>query len=118
MTEVLGWLSSIVLLATIVQQIWTQWRERSTRGVSKWLFVGQTAASAGFTAYSWLVHNWVFVVTNALLLLSAVLGCVLTLRFRSASARSPAPSVHRDFEARRRPEALALPKNVAPSTGE
>lgn len=117
MQDALGWFSSIVLLATIVQQIWTQWRERSTRGVSKWLFVGQTTASAGFTAYSWLVHNWVFVVTNALLLVSAIVGCVMTLRFKAAGAkRSPAQS-----EAGERPrarEALALPKNAAPSTGE
>lgn len=82
MTEVLGWLSSLILLVTIVQQIWTQWRERSTKGVSKWLFVGQTAASAGFTLYSWLVGDWVFVVTNFLLLVSAVVGWLLTLSFR------------------------------------
>lgn len=82
MTDLLGWLSSFILLVTIVQQIWTQWRERSTKGVSKWLFIGQTAASAGFTVYSWLVGNWVFVVTNSLLLASAIVGCLLTWSFR------------------------------------
>jgi MtN3 and saliva related transmembrane protein len=88
MTELLGWLSSCILLVTIIQQIWTQWRERSTKGVSKWLFVGQTAASAGFTVYSWLVQNWVFVVTNSLLLASAIVGCSLTWSFRRGAGAS------------------------------
>jgi MtN3 and saliva related transmembrane protein len=78
MTEALGWASSIVLLATIVQQIVKQWREGSARGVSKWLFVGQTSASLGFTVYSALLQNWVFTVTNALLLVSAIAGMVIT----------------------------------------
>lgn len=70
----LGWSASALLLATLGRQIWVQWRERSTQGVSGLLFTGQMLASLGFTAYSWLLHNWVFVVTNAALLLTAVLG--------------------------------------------
>jgi uncharacterized protein with PQ loop repeat len=92
MADVLGWLSSVVLLSTLTQQIWTQWRERSTRGVSKWLFVGQTAASVGFTIYSWMVGNWVFVVTNALILVSAIVGALLNYRFRSRPSTAPAAS--------------------------
>jgi uncharacterized protein with PQ loop repeat len=80
MTELIGWLSSLVLLATIVQQIRTQLKERSTRGVSRWLFVGQTAASVGFTVYSILVENWVFTVTNSLLLLAGLTGWFMTAR--------------------------------------
>jgi uncharacterized protein with PQ loop repeat len=91
MTEWIGWLSSLVLLATIVQQLRKQWQERSSRGVSKWLFVGQTTASFGFTWYSILLGNWVFVITNAALLVSALVGCALTLRFqRHAPAREGA----------------------------
>jgi len=82
MTDALGWASSIVLLATIVQQIVKQWQEGSARGVSKWLFVGQTSASLGFTVYSALLRNWVFTVTNALLLVSAIAGMVLTFHFK------------------------------------
>lgn len=83
MVELLGWVSSLVLLATIVGQIAKQWRARSAQGVSRWLFVGQTVASAGFTAYSALVGNWVFTITNALLLVSALIGCAMTLYFRA-----------------------------------
>lgn len=87
MTEAIGWGSSIVLLATIVQQVSKQWQERSARGVSKWLFVGQALASLGFTLYSVLVRNWVFTITNALLLLSALVGMALTLHFKRRGAR-------------------------------
>jgi uncharacterized protein with PQ loop repeat len=80
--EFIGWLSSLILVVTILTQITKQWRARSGEGVSTWLFVGQIAASAGFTAYSVLQHNWVFIVTNSLMLASAVLGGVITWRFK------------------------------------
>lgn len=70
----LGWAASAVLLMTLGRQVYVQWRERSTEGLSSWLFVGQVTASAGFTVYSWLVGNWVFVVTNVALLLTALVG--------------------------------------------
>lgn len=85
MIEAIGWLSSLVLLTTIVAQLRKQWTDRSAKGVSKWLFVGQTVASLGFTVYSALVRNWVFVVTNGLMLASALFGCFLTLRFAKKS---------------------------------
>ena len=50
--------------------------------VSRWLFVGQVAASAGFALYSWLLSNWVFLVTNLALLLTALAGEVIYLRNR------------------------------------
>jgi MtN3 and saliva related transmembrane protein len=73
-TEALGWISSLILVLTIGKQVYKQWHDESSQGVSKWLFIGQIAASTGFTIYSWLLNNWVFVVTNFLMLLSAVTG--------------------------------------------
>jgi MtN3 and saliva related transmembrane protein len=90
-TEFLGWLSSAILLATLFRQVLKQWRERRIEGVSRWLFIGQTTASAGFTAYSLLVRNWVFVVTNALILVSAISGLLINRHLRrDAEGRSPA----------------------------
>jgi MtN3 and saliva related transmembrane protein len=74
MTELTGWVPATVLLATRSRQVYTQWRDGTSQGVSKWLFIGQLAASSGFVLYSWLLGNWVFVVTNALMLLTAGLG--------------------------------------------
>jgi MtN3 and saliva related transmembrane protein len=87
MTEVIGWFSSFVLVLTIGKQVHKQWRSGSSEGVSKWLFVGQITASAGFTLYSVLVRNWVFVVTNALLLVSAIVGGLIVLKHRRVHRR-------------------------------
>lgn len=87
MTEVIGWVSSCILLLTIGKQVYKQWQEGSSEGVSKWLFVGQLAASLGFSIYSWLVGNWVFVVTNVLMLLNGVLGLLIVLRHRRRERR-------------------------------
>jgi len=82
LTEAVGWVSSCILVLTIAKQVYKQWQEGSSEGVSKWLFVGQMAASLGFTVYSWLVSNWVFVVTNALMLVNGLLGLLIVIRHR------------------------------------
>jgi MtN3 and saliva related transmembrane protein len=87
MTELLGWFSSLVLLTTIISQITRQWREGSGKGVSRWLFAGQSAASLGFTAYSALLHNWVFTLTNGALFISGIVGLLVTVHFK----RHPRP---------------------------
>lgn len=83
MEDVVGWSSSFVLMLTIGSQVVKQLREKNSAGVSHWLYVGQIAASLGFTVYSALLHNLVFVVTNSLLLVSAVVGLVVTIRHES-----------------------------------
>ena len=83
--DLVGWTASAILIATLARQIHTQWKDPDPSGVSKWLFVGQTAASVGFIAYSWLLHNWVFIVTNTLILLTALVGeAVIWHKRRSA----------------------------------
>jgi uncharacterized protein with PQ loop repeat len=82
MTEVVGWVSSCILVLTIAKQVYKQWQEDSSEGVSKWLFIGQMAASLGFTIYSWLVNNWVFVVTNSLMLLNGLAGLAIVIHHR------------------------------------
>jgi len=86
-TEAVGWISSGILVLTIAKQVYKQWQEGSSEGVSKWLFVGQMAASLGFTIYSWLVSNWVFVVTNALMLCNGLLGLLIVLHHRRRERR-------------------------------
>jgi MtN3 and saliva related transmembrane protein len=92
--QAIGWVSSLILVLTIGHQVRKQWREGSTEGVSKWLFLGQTAASIGFTIYSWLVRDWVFVVTNALMMVNGLLGCAILFynRRRARRRSSPAPA--------------------------
>ena len=85
----IGWVSSLVLLLTLGQQVRRQWVSGDSRGVSTWLFVGQTAASVGFSTYSFLLENWVFLTTNLLLLINALLGQWVTLRNRRGSGVLP-----------------------------
>ena len=74
MTEVIGWVSSLILVLTIGKQVYKQWSEGKSEGVSIWLFVGQIAASVGFAIYSFLVWNPVFIFTNSLMVLNGVAG--------------------------------------------
>lgn len=80
--EAIGWASTCVLLATLSRQVFTEWKSGATEGVSKWLFIGQMAASVGFAAYSWLLHNWVFTASNCAILLVAILGQIMFARNR------------------------------------
>lgn len=87
----LGWAASLVLIATLGRQVYVQWRERSVEGVSSWLFVGQLTASIGFTVYSALIGNGVFVFTNSVLLLTAIAGQLIYRRNkRLADSGKPA----------------------------
>jgi uncharacterized protein with PQ loop repeat len=74
MADIIGWAAAVILLATLSRQVYTQWRERSSRGVSSWLFIGQLVSSTGFIIYSALLHSWVFVATNVLILIVAGVG--------------------------------------------
>jgi MtN3 and saliva related transmembrane protein len=82
MTEIIGWAASLVLLLTLVKQVHKQWKDATSEGVSKWLFIGQLAASLGFIVYSYAVGNWVFIVTNALLTINNIVGIILYYRYR------------------------------------
>ena len=83
--ELIGWTSSAILLVTIARQVYTQWKTKSTAGVSHWLFFGQLTASTGFTIYSYLLHNWVYVVSNFGMLITAVIGQVIYKRSKRRS---------------------------------
>lgn len=44
MQEWIGWGSSMILVATMAKQVAKQWTEKSTKAISKWLYIGQFAA--------------------------------------------------------------------------
>lgn len=83
--DIIGWIASAILIATLSRQIYVQWQDPDPEGVSTWLFLGQIAASVGFIAYSWLLHSWVFIVTNSLILLTALVGQWVMYRKRHAA---------------------------------
>ena len=75
--DLVGWLARAVLIATLIRQIYKQWRSDQIQGVSRWLFIGQITASLLFILYSALVGNAVFIVSNALILATGITGYVL-----------------------------------------
>lgn len=79
---ILGWTSSLILLLTVGKQVYKQWQAGTSEGVSKWLFFGQIAASIGFLAYSVLIVNWVFIVTNTLMIVNSLVGVGILLYHR------------------------------------
>lgn len=84
-TEWIGWGASAILVITLLRQVQLQWRDGERAKLSKWLFIGQIVASLAFVVYSVLVQNWVFVFTNSVLVLTAVLGQIG--RMRGGTAR-------------------------------
>ena len=80
--DAIGWLSTAILLLTLMRQVFTQWRSESIQGLSKWLFIGQLSASLGFIIYSWLLRNWVFVGSNIAILVVALIGQGIYVRNR------------------------------------
>ena len=87
--QLIGWAASAILVLTILAQVHPQWEQGSSKGVSKWLFAGQIAASSGFFAYSWLINDPVFIATNLLMLIGAVLGLALLLWHRERNQDEP-----------------------------
>jgi len=85
----IGWMSSVILLATLIRQVYSQWKSRAVSGVSRWLFIGQVTASIGFTVYSVLLGNWVFASSNVAILGTAIAGEAIYLRNKRAKARRP-----------------------------
>ena len=84
--EGIGWASTAVLLATIGRQVYSQWKSKATAGVSRWLFVGQISASIGFTTYSFLLHNWIFLFSNAAMMVTAIAGELIYISNRRREA--------------------------------
>jgi MtN3 and saliva related transmembrane protein len=72
--DVVGWLASAILFATLFRQVWVQVQTQNPTGVSRWLFIGQMAASVLFLTYSLLLRNWIFSVSNSVILLVAIIG--------------------------------------------
>ena len=79
MPEIVGWIGSLILVLTMGKQVYNQWSEGSSKGVSVWLFVGQIAASTALGIYSFLIWNPVFIFTNSLLIIVAILGLIIAI---------------------------------------
>ena len=80
--EWVGWAAAIILVITLFSQVKKNWEEKKLKGVNPILYYGQALASFCFAVYSFSIGSWVFVVTNVLGLLSAMIGIYLVHRYR------------------------------------
>lgn len=100
----IGVASSCILVLTIGKQVFKQYKEGKSEGVSKWLFLGQMTASGGFLLYSWLKRDWVFIATNGVMLLNGLAGYLIVLHHRrnekkgERAAESDAGTTHGTLE--------------------
>ncbi|HEY2847768.1 MAG TPA: hypothetical protein VGI80_08115, partial [Pyrinomonadaceae bacterium] len=90
---IIGWASSCLLLATLIKQVYKQWSEGTSEGVSKWLFIGQFVVSVGFTVYSIGTRNAVFIVTNSALAVNAAIGIAIWYRTQHGATKPRSSSV-------------------------
>jgi MtN3 and saliva related transmembrane protein len=111
--EIVGWLSSLLLLLTIGKQIHAQWKKGTSKGVSTFLFIGQLGASTGFLIYSILLKSWVFIVTNGLMMVSAMVGIVIVMMHRRREKRCSQGSPRESGESGER---LEVPHGAAHSS--
>ena len=94
--EIIGYVSSLMMIATIGTQISKQWRSGSSKGVSIWLFIGQLCTSAGFTLYSILVKSTVFTLTNVIMVVASAVGLGIVLYHRRKNRAAPVALVGPD----------------------
>jgi uncharacterized protein with PQ loop repeat len=89
MKDLVGWLSSALLLVTFGSQTFMQWKEKDgkTDGYTIVFFVAAILGTAGNIAYSWMTHNLVFTLLNITLVINNVVGLVIVLRRRARKKR-------------------------------
>ena len=80
----LGWLAASILLTTMFAQVRKNWKEHKLKGVNPLLYYGQALASLCFAVYSLTINSWVFVVTNTLGFVAAIIGIYLVHRYRKS----------------------------------
>jgi uncharacterized protein with PQ loop repeat len=85
--DAVGWSASAILVATLLRQIHKQATRGNGQALSRWLFAGQIAASLGFIAYSWMLHNPVFLASNLIILATAIAGQWLYVRNERRNAK-------------------------------
>ncbi|MDQ4122074.1 MAG: SWEET family sugar transporter [Acidobacteriota bacterium] len=89
MEQIIGFASSFILLLTIGKQVYKQWSDGTSEGVSKWLFLGQITASIGFLIYSIMKNDLVFIVTNGLMVVNSLIGIAIIFYHRRRERKSP-----------------------------
>lgn len=99
--EWVGWGAAALLLVTTLKEVQQQWRADSNEGVWPWMFAGYFLASTGFTVYSALGGQTLFLVVNAMLMATNALGQALYWRNALRARRQEHALPHQDTSLRK-----------------
>jgi hypothetical protein len=95
LTQMLGWLAVLVVLATVAMHVFELARSRATSGGPRWALAGQALGSFALLVYSTVIGNWVFAAASALVLSGALAGHAIVVLNRRREARAWADRVLR-----------------------
>ena len=85
MRELIGWGSALVLLPTFGLQVYKQWKAKDEPAPAStvWFFILALVGVGGQVIYSWMVENMVYLVLNAVLVVTNSMGLAMAVhRYR------------------------------------
>lgn len=94
MRDLIGWGSAVVLLPTFGVQVYKQWKARDEPAPAStvWFFILALVGTGGQVVYSWMVENMVYLVLNAVLVVTNGIGLAMAVH-RYREQRKPGAPV-------------------------
>jgi len=82
--DMLGYAAGAVTAFTFLPQVVKTWKEKSAKDVSLWMFVIAFINEIMWLVYGIMIHNWVIILTNAVMLVMSAIMIGLKFRYNHA----------------------------------
>ena len=79
--DILGYAAGAITSLTFLPQVVKTWREKSAKDVSLMMFIIAAINEIMWIAYGVLLHNWVIILTNTIVLAMSLIMISLKLRY-------------------------------------
>ena len=79
--DILGYAAGAVTAFTFLPQVIKTWREKSAKDISLNMFLIAFANEIMWLVYGILLHNWVIILTNAVMLVMSGIMIALKLKY-------------------------------------
>lgn len=80
-TQILGYTAGAITSLTFVPQVIKTWKEKSAKDVSLLMFIIAAVNEAMWIGYGILQHDWVIILTNAVIILLSFMMIFLKLKY-------------------------------------
>jgi MtN3 and saliva related transmembrane protein len=84
-TDILGYSAGAITSFTFLPQVIKTWKERSAKDISLLMFLIAAANEVLWIWYGVLLHNWVIILTNAVVLSMSSVMIFFKLKYDSAA---------------------------------